>query len=273
LTYDPQSVSSFFNEYGQREWNRLIATPADEISLYLHTHYLKTYIPSGSSVLEIGAGAGRFTQILAEIGAKIVVGDISPGQLDLHKHFSEQLGFDYAVEDRQEVDICNMSRFSNESFDHVVAYGGPFSYVLEQRNRAIDECLRVVRPGGLILASVMSLWGSAHRALVGVLDTPPEANQRITTTGDITPETFPGRQVNFMHLFRAKEVSAWLAYRGLDTLALSASGVLANGYGSELDQVRQDAVKWAELLRMDLEASAEPGCLDLGTHLIFVARK
>ncbi len=38
-------------------------------------------------------------------------------------------------------------------------------------------------------------------------------------------------------------------------------------------EVRQDPVKWAELLKMELEACREPGCLDLGTHLIGVVEK
>ncbi len=52
---------------------------------------------------------------------------------------------------------------------------------------------------------------------------------------------------------------------------MCASGVLANGYEGDLRPIRQDPVKWAELLSMEQEASAEPGCLDMGTHLIFVA--
>jgi len=40
-----------------------------------------------------------------------------------------------------------------------------------------------------------------------------------------------------------------------------------------LAEIRADEGKWQELLRMELEACAEPGCLDMGTHLIGVARK
>ena len=56
--YDAGHIARFFDEYGHREWKRLTATPVDEISLYIHTHYLKQTIPAGSYVLEIGAGPG-----------------------------------------------------------------------------------------------------------------------------------------------------------------------------------------------------------------------
>jgi hypothetical protein len=37
--------------------------------------------------------------------------------------------------------------------------------------------------------------------------------------------------------------------------------------------VQQDAATWQHLLEMEIEACREPGCLDMGTHLIAVCRK
>ena len=30
--YSPEAIAKFFDEYGLREWNRLTATPVDEVS-------------------------------------------------------------------------------------------------------------------------------------------------------------------------------------------------------------------------------------------------
>lgn len=272
--YDPQMVGSYFDTFGEREWQRLVAAPIQEISLYIHRYYLEEHIKSGARVLEIGAGAGRFTQILVELGARVVAADISAGQLALNRRHAAELGFSSGVEDWLQVDICDLSCFADASFDAVVAYGGPFSYVLDRRGTALAECLRVLKPDGVLLMSVMCLWGSARRSLAGVLQgTPPEANRQITDTGDITPITFPGRQANFMHLFRSAELRAWLEAAGLELLALSASGCLASPEDAQMENLRKDAGFWAELLRMELEASAEPGCQDMGTHLVAAARR
>jgi SAM-dependent methyltransferase len=271
--YNPEAIAEYFDQYGLREWNRLVETPVDEVSLYLHTCYLEKYIAPGMHVLEIGAGAGRFTQVLARLGARLMVGDISQGQLDLNRRFSHELGFEGAVEDWQQMDICDLKRFSDASFDGVVAYGGPFSYVLDRRNLALQECLRVLHPGGLLLASVMTLWGAAHRHLDGVISLPPEVNQSITLSGDLTPATYPGRRDRFMHLFRAGEYREWLERAGVEILAMSASGCLSIGWTELLTSYRQDETRWQELLRIELEASAERESLNLGTHLISVARK
>lgn len=272
-SYQPEIIAQHFDEFGVREWERLVRTPADEVSLHIHAHYLQKHIQPRQQVLEIGAGAGRFTQILAELGAQIVVADISRIQLELNQRFSAEHGFNKAIVSWQQVDICDLSQLESNSFDAVVAYGGPFSYVLDKRDVALAECIRVLKPNGMLLLSVMSLWGTVHGFLDGVLAISPETNQKITITGDITPATFPERRNNFMHLFRANELLGWLEEAGLTLMDKSASHCLSLTWHEKLKEVRNDPEKWQELLRMELEASADPGCLNLGTHMLAVARK
>ena len=271
--YDPDSVIQYFDDSGIHEWERLIQSPSHEVNLYVHSHYLAKHLIKGKRVLEIGAGAGRFTQVLANLGVRIVVADISNVQLELNKRFAQELGFDQAVIDRQQVDICDLARFESESFDYLVVYGGPFSYVLDQRDLALSECLRVLRSGGILLLSVMSLWGSVHGFLDSVLATPIEVNQKIIATGDIIPATFPNRKGNFMHLFRANELITWLEQHGLVLLDISASNCLSLAWNETLKETRSDPEKWNELLEMELQACADEGCLNMGTHLIAVAKK
>lgn len=270
--YDPQSIAAHFDGFAEREWTRLTRSPVDEISLAIHTHYLEQYVRPGDGVLEIGAGPGRFTEVLARLGARVAVADISPVQLGLNERMATERGFAHAVVERRQLDICDLSLYGSGTFDMVVAYGGPFSYVIDRRDVALAECLRVLRRDGALLLSVMSLWGSAHAHLTGVLDTPIADNLKVTSSGDITPETMPGRPGGYMHMFRAGDLLAWLRGAGLEIAAVSASGCLALAWDAQLEPIRADPAKWGELLRMELEASADPACLGMGTHLIAVAR-
>ena len=270
--FAPDHIAEYYDTYGDKEWERLNAHPVNEANLHVHTHYLKEHIPAGAKVLEIGAGAGRFTQVLAELGAKVTVADISPGQIALNKQHAEELGFTDAIIDWQVADICDLKQFENASFDRIVAYGGPFSYVLDERDTALRACLRVLRPGGVMLLSVMSLWGTIHNSLKDVLSIPLETNRKIINSGDLVPETY-ANDGHYMHLFRAEELSGWLNENGLRVLAISAANALTNTWSKQLSETRQDETLWAELLAWELEASAQPGALDMGTHILAVVKK
>ena len=76
--YSADWVRKFYNEYGMKEWNRWEESPVEQIKFFVHLHHLKNHVCPTDRVLEIGAGAGRFTQQLAKITDHIVVADISP---------------------------------------------------------------------------------------------------------------------------------------------------------------------------------------------------
>jgi SAM-dependent methyltransferase len=270
--YSPQWVANFFDDYSEKEWERLVKTPTEEVKLFIHTHYLKEYIRSGDYILEIGAGAGRFTQILVKLGAKVVVADISKQQLILNKKYAEEFNFKHGIEDWLQLDMCNMKQLKNNQFDAVVCYGGPLSYVFDKRDIALQEILRVLKSKRKVLISVMSLWGSIHEFLPGTLKVPPENNIKITETGDLSPEIDQTARQR-CHLFRAQELIEFLKRNQTRILTISASNCLSAAWGERLVEIRQDAAKWQELLRMELEASREKGCLDMGTHLIAIIEK
>jgi len=270
--YSPEWIATHYDEYGEQEWERFTRSPADEVSLFLHTHYLEQFVKPGSRVLDIGAGPGRFTQIMADMGCHVVVADISQVQLNLHRKYAEMLGFEEAVEERLKLDICDMSCLSSEAFDAVICYGGPLSYVFDQASSALGECVRVCRRGGHILASVMSLWGAAHRYLEGVLAVPPESNRKITETGNLTPENWDGVR-HRCHMFRPDEVRRVVNQEGLTVAAISASNCISICWDEFLTESKDDPKKWQELLRMELAACCEEGCLGMGTHIIVVGKK
>jgi SAM-dependent methyltransferase len=270
--YNPEYIAQYFDEEGDKEWSRLIASPTDEIKLFIHDHYLREYLPTGSRVLEIGAGPGRFTQTLSEIGCQITVSDISQVQLDLNKDRASDLGFSDSIEEWVRLDICDLSNFADCSFDAVVAYGGPLSYVFDQREQAVRECIRVLRSPGLFFVSVMSLWGSMHAFLPGVLDTPSAINRKIIETGDLTDETNPDAR-NRCHVFGACELRELLLKFGLEISAISASNALSAVWGVELDAIRNDSERWSELKSLELLTSSKEACLDFGTHILAVARR
>jgi SAM-dependent methyltransferase len=268
VSYDAARVAAYYDRLGHAEWDRWERSLGDCVSLVLHTEAVERFVPRGCRVLEIGAGPGRFTEVLHRLGCRIVVADLSATQLDCNRELGHARGFAASVEDWRQLDICDLGGIDDEAFDAVVVLGGPLSYVFEARDRALAECRRVMRPGGVIAVSVMSLWGTSHRYLEQVLPLGAEVNRAVTRTGDVSDRTVPG-STHQCHLFRAGELRDLLARGGFVDVWLSASSALSTGVASSL--VAPGTEAWHTLLELERMACVEPGYLDAGTHLIAVA--
>lgn len=158
LGVDP--VRQFFDDIGDREWARFDKDARSRVALDGHRRFLRRHVPEGAYVLEIGAGPGRFTTELAEMGCRVVVSDISPAQLEANARRVGEAGLEEAVIERRLLDVRDLAVIPDETFDAVVAYGGPLSYAFEHAEAALAGMLRVVRPRGQVVASVMELIGT-----------------------------------------------------------------------------------------------------------------
>ncbi|HDZ08262.1 hypothetical protein LCGC14_0024160 [marine sediment metagenome] len=267
--YKADEIEAFYSKDAAPEWRRMVKTPEEEVKLQVHNHYLQSYLNPGMDVLEVGAGPGRFTQTLHELGCRILVSDISMVQLAANRENAKNLGFYESVTDWVKADVTNLKSFSSDSFNAIVAYGGPLSYVFDQAERSLLECHRVLRSGGLVIASVMSLWGTLHRFFHNISS---RDFSELIKTGDVTPETEPYTG-HYFHMYRAEELRCVLEATGFEVIGMSASNSLSSIHIDTLENIRQDPEKWRELIGMEIEACASPGLVESGTHIIVVARK
>jgi SAM-dependent methyltransferase len=263
IPYDPEYIARFYDEYGDREWNRFDASAMDRVGLEVHRRLLGEFVRPGDRVLDAGSGPGRFTLELARLGATIVAGDISPQMLAQHAERTAEV--EDAIEAREVLDIVDLSRFADASFDAVICYGGPLSYVLDRASTALGELLRVTRPGGHVLVSVMSLLGAA-RAFFPAL--PPlieefgweGAVEDVFRTGVLRGDINRG---HICRLYRWSDLERLFAEHPSRVVVASAANFLS---------VANEA--WDErFLDLEIEACREPGALDGGTHIVAVLER
>jgi ubiquinone/menaquinone biosynthesis C-methylase UbiE len=264
LTYDAEHTAAFYDEYGEREWTRFEDGRNSFTSLEVHRHYLRRFVQPGDRVLDVGAGPGRFTIELAQIGAMVTVADISPRQLDLNRERVTAAGLEERVADRVVADVTNLSSFGDGEFDAVVCFGGPLSYVVERAEQGVAELARVARPGGHLLVSAMSLVGAVWHYLDILLELVErdgvELTDEIIRTGFLPEADGYGHLP--MRLFRWRELKELLSRHG-EVVAASAAGLFKT---TDPDNpVLRDL-----LVRLELELSAEPGAIDGGEHMLAV---
>jgi ubiquinone/menaquinone biosynthesis C-methylase UbiE len=96
-------------------------------------------------LLDVGCGTGEMAErITKELNAQVTALDSSPRMV----HLTRERGIEAQVGDVQSLE------FEDGSFDCVVA--GWVLYHVPDRPRAIEECARVLRPGGRLVAATLA---------------------------------------------------------------------------------------------------------------------
>jgi SAM-dependent methyltransferase len=257
--WDPERTAEFYDEYGEQEWTRFEDGRTPAAGLDIHVRFLERFVQPGQRVLDAGAGPGRFTLELVRLGADIVALDISPGQLEqLRKRLSQI--------ETHVGDVTDLSRFADDSFDVTVCFGGPLSYVLDRGEDALTELVRITRPGGHVLVSVMSLVG----ALVHAISILTELGRRdgvekqleIVRTGLLPEEPDYGHLA--MKLYRWSELEAMLARHG-EVVGAAAAGLIPDPRPEE-PELR------AMIHALEAELCEEPGAVASGQHIVAALR-
>jgi SAM-dependent methyltransferase len=264
-------MRDFYDQLGEGEWLRLENSPRGRVAYEVHRRFLERFVSPGDHVLEIGAGPGRFTFDLARLGATVEVTDFSQVQLDLHRQHLAGSDAEMAVTSRSLLDVCNTSRYDDETFDVVLAFGGPLSYAFEQTEDAFGGLLRITKPGGYVVASVMSWLGSWRYFLRAALEdmkvVGEDALDLMLTTGDLRHS----QTSHVCQMFRARDISALVATCGGEMAAMSSSNWASLNDIDVLEEFAADPDRWKRFLNHEVAACGEPGALDGGTHILFAA--
>ncbi len=268
-----ERVRTHFDEIGEGEWERLAATPRDRVSFELHRRLLAQWIEPGDRVLEVGAGPGRFTIELARLGARVTVTDLSPVQLGCNERHVFEAGCAGAVEARLPLDIRHVAQLGPDTFDAVVAYGGPLSYVFDDAPDAFAQLVRAVRPGGVVLASVMAAVGSLRYFLPVALKELDqyggEVYDHVMATGDL--RGIPGSHT--CRMYRWREIETLIGTAPCHLVAASASNCMSLGDAELIGQIESDPARWQWFIDWEAKLCREPGALDGGTHTLFAVQR
>ena len=224
------------------------------------------FLPGSGRVADVGGGPGTHAKRLVDLGYDVVLVDPVP------RHIEQASGLtggraQCVLGDARSLDL------RDASFDAVLLMG-PLYHLPDPEHRAtaLREALRVLRPGGRLIAEVITrhAW---------VLDA--------TSRGIISdPDVRAGFEVNIERGLSAdpanlREGGFWAYFHRIDEIAPEVEGagfVDANLIGVEghawllgnLVELVQDPVPLLEVLRL---VESEPALLGMSAHVITIATK
>lgn len=228
---------------------------------------IRRFLPEekGALILDAGGGTGIWSIELAKMGYRVVLTDISKEMLEKAKKRVEELGLASQIEIMIS-DICNMPEFPDNHFAMVLCEGDPLSYCGDH-NRAIIEFVRVIKPGGVVIASVDNRASSLNW-LRDKND--HSAVQRLLETGEVViPEEL--EELSFtVHAFTSKELRQLFESNGLSVERIIGKPVIVHRlpWFKSKDPVIQE---W--LYNLELKYNDKPDFYPWAGHLEIAGRK
>ena len=144
-------ITSFYGT--TNEDDRLIRSRHGQLEYCITMHYIHRFLQPGDRVLEIGAGTGRYSIALAREGYPVSAVELVESNLETLKANAGDLSNLAAFR----ADALDLGRFADDAFDVTLLFG-PMYHLYERadQDRAIEEAIRVTRPGGTILTAFLS---------------------------------------------------------------------------------------------------------------------
>jgi ubiquinone/menaquinone biosynthesis C-methylase UbiE len=163
---EQENVTAYFQSQSLH-WRKIYESSGVEAEIIQDRHAAVLHwvdslkLAQGSSVLEVGCGAGLMAVALAQRGFHVQAFDSSEAMIEQARLYAEEsLTNDLLT--LKVRDVYSLD-FSDDSFDLVLAIGViPW---LERLEPAIQEMVRVVKPGGYIVLTTANRMG-----LMSVLD-------------------------------------------------------------------------------------------------------
>ena len=208
-------VSAYYDATDEN--SRLQRTRHGQLEFRTTMAYIHRYAASGSSVLEVGAGTGRYSVALAKEGMDVTAVELVEHNLAILQENGEGLSNLHSFQG----DATDLGRFPDDSFD-VTLLLGPMYHLFEPDDvdRAIDEAIRVTKPGGVLLFAFISVFAIMYANYF-------YGNWAAGQDENFTPDyqvrhfkeqLFTGYDIEeFEHMFDGKPV-VWITTAGTDGL-------------------------------------------------------
>lgn len=231
---------------------------------------LDRFLPAGCAVADIGGGPGTHAAYLAGRGHQVALFDPIERHVDAARRRSAagpEAAFEARIADARHLPL------PDRSVD-VALLMGPLYHLVdaEQRLLALREAARILRPGGHILAEVITRHAWVIEATVRDLLSEPgiwEDFERNVTTGlSQDPDQTPDGSF-FAYFHRPDELEAELRAAGFGDVGLIA----VEGFGRILGDLAARMDNPGLLIRALRLCESEPSMLGVSAHIVGWARK
>ncbi|HEY1203074.1 MAG: methyltransferase domain-containing protein [Bryobacteraceae bacterium] len=287
LESDAAAVARHYDDHAQAEAARLEQYSPVEYAITLR--YLARFVSQGAAVAEAGVGVGHYSEFLARRGCRLDLLDVSASLLRAAHERLDRAGLAPQIAGVHHASATALP-LADGGLDAILLLG-PLYHLREprERERAVEEAARVLKPGGVVLAA-----GINRIAFLRDMFRSPDAFSQAffgdglanagrafgrelsrggfiaeyLATGNLDPQHAP--PIGYAHLTTAAEFRELLAARFEELALVGVESFTAPWQDLFPSKPPEEAAAWLDLVEA---TGATPEGLACSDHFLFVGRK
>lgn len=267
--YDNEAL---IENYNLKPESARLVSRMGRIEMHRTKEIIRAAFPTPPAVvLDIGGGPGRYAHWLASLGYAAHLLDPVP------RHIEEALAAEDSDHPLASARVGDARALPYaDAFADAALFCGPLYHLIkpDERRRALEEALRVLRPGGVLLAGTITIFASTHVGLVNEWVFDPAylrmCDIELHSGRHIRPEGsnfFIDSYFHHPESIRPELESA--GFRFERTLALEGSTWLCPNFDAHWENPEHREA----LLKIAKWTENEPTAIGLSPHVISICRK
>jgi S-adenosylmethionine-dependent methyltransferase len=260
-------VQSYYDNSVEIEWTRMDRHP---LEFEITKRHIEQFIQPESQIVDIGGGPGKYSFYFASKGHKVTLIDLSPNNISYANKKQIELGI--SLEKEIVGNAIDISFIPSETYD-VVLCMGPLYHLIDvnDRNKVINECKRVVKKNGFIVFSFITVMAQTISLLKRNSEKIDEWFDYLVNTigsGINNPDFDSGfTEAFFIHPF---EIEEYINRNGLEVIKLAGAEGFANQSEELLIKLPKDKLgKWIDFTYKYTE---DKSILGSNQHVICIAK-
>ena len=227
--------------------------------------YIERYLRPGAKILEIGAGTGRYSITLAEMGHSVDAVELMDYNIEI---FKNKIGPEHKIKLNQG-NVLDLDFVPDNAYDLTLLLGPMYHlYTFEDKRRALSETLRVTKPGGIIFAAYCIQDASIIQ--YGFLNWNMES---IFGKNLLDPETFRviSNPAEIFELYRKEDINELMKEFITERLHYVATDLFTQYMRSTVNAM--DDETYEMYLRYHFSICERPDMTGITNHILDVFRK
>jgi ubiquinone/menaquinone biosynthesis C-methylase UbiE len=229
----PEPLANYYSNYD--EAGRL-GSKHGQVEFLTTMRYIEKYLFTGAKVIEIGAGTGRYSRAIADMGFSVEAVELFEHNINI---FKENLKPEQKISITQG-NALDLPAFSDNCFDITLVLGPMYHlYSEDDKRQALSEAIRITKPDGvLFIAYCISdgsiVWSGFQRKRFDI--------QEYIRRGKIDPVTFDtfSEPEDIFELVRKEDIDRLMGGFTVRRLHYVATDLFTNYMRTEIDAMNDE---------------------------------